>query len=95
MKNIALSDTINLSELVHQADKEPVFLNQDGKKTGVILSFKKYEDLTRGNLSDSKTETQKEKFSTINQTLALRRKIESIENKEPSLSEEDYYKQYL
>ncbi|MEM6406403.1 MAG: hypothetical protein AAF669_07435 [Pseudomonadota bacterium] len=95
MKNIALSDTINLSELVHQADKEPVFLNQDGKKTGVILSFKKYESLTRGNLSNSKRETQKEKVSTIHQTLALRKKIESIENKEPSLSEEAYYQKHL
>jgi len=45
--------------------------------------------------SDSKTETPKEKVSTIQQTLALRKKIESIENKEPSLSEEAYYQQYL
>lgn len=102
MKKIDVSSSSSLAQQIHNTASEPVFLNENGKKIGVILSlsaFREYETLKEHRFFDESISLM---HSPLNKAQTFLKRVEQAHTNAKTqgydvhiaVDEEDYYKQY-
>ncbi len=103
MKTLDISSPLSLAQKVRNTAGEPVFLNENGKKIGVILSlsaFREYKTLKNHRSVDQTVSLMN---SPLNKAQTFLRSVEQAHTNAKTrgydinvaVDEEDYYKQYL